>query len=77
MDTIQSIGDFLIFTVFIKFIIVHWIGERTYDFLKKLFTKTPRTNAIWTHYQSRALGEGHESDDVLACGQERCQVFAV
>lgn len=34
-----------------------------------------RKSAIVSHYRLQAQGAGHESDNVLDCGQGRCAIF--
>lgn len=72
----SDIIDFLVITVGLKFIIGHWIAERLETLIKRWFHQTDRKQAIWEHYKSRAEGRGHQNDNVLTCGQERCGVFS-
>ena len=76
MQIIQTILEFLIFTVGLKIIIGHWIAERIYNWAKTSFSKTDRKDAIWKHYQLRAAGDGHQNDSVLTCGEGKCAVFS-
>lgn len=75
-DALRSVLEFLIFTVGAKMIIGHWIAERVTKATKAWFQTTPRKQAIWQHYQSRAAGNGHDNDDVTTCGQQDCKIFA-
>ena len=68
--------DFLVITVITKAIIAHWVAKQLMKYFKKLVGSTERNTAIWTHFQNRAKGNGHASDDVVGCRDEGCQVFA-
>ena len=75
-DFIISAGEFLVFTVILKVIIAHWLADHIIAYSKVWMSQTERNLAIWTHYQDRAFGHGHNSESVLDCGQGKCQVFA-
>lgn len=75
MQTLSHVAEFLIFTVGVKAIIGHYLAERIVKYSKVWFATTERKTAIWLHYNSRAAGMGHENDNVITCGQDKCNVF--
>lgn len=80
IEFLRNVAEFLIFTVVIKMIIGHWLAERIMN-LAKFYFNNPEHNeryrAIWDHFQAKALGNGHNSGDVLDCKQGKCAVFHI
>lgn len=76
MELLSAIFEFIVFTVGIKIIVGHFIADQLVSVLKSWFSTTERKQAIYDHYILRAQKAGHESDDVLTCGQDKCAVFA-
>lgn len=79
IHTLQSlfmeIGKFLIFSVGVGYILRKWVGDQIIKFGKWWAAKNERNTAIWLHYQHQALYEGHQSESVLDCHQDKCRVF--
>lgn len=74
-DLFRSAFEFIVFTVIIKIIVGRWLAEQIMKYSQRWFAQTERNWAIWTHYQNRALGNGHPAHSVLDCGQDKCAVF--
>lgn len=74
-ETLQNTWEFIynfFFIGVIGYLARKWIAEKI---MKLWVNKSERTIAIWTHYQSRIKGQGHESESVLDCHDQRCKVF--
>jgi hypothetical protein len=75
LHTLYKIVEFLFVSVIFKYIILKWVAEQIMRFFKWIFVRTERDIAIWKHYRSRALKEGHESKSPLGCGEDSCSVL--
>lgn len=75
IEFIKSIGEFLIITVCLKYVIGHKIAKWIERKLDEHPIKFGRLVAIWTHYQLQAGGNGHDSEHVLECHEESCQIL--
>lgn len=75
MNLLQNLFDFFIVYVLLRVIVGHWLAGKIEKSVGVLFSNTVRKQAIWEHYQARVLNQGHDNDNVLTCGQEKCAVF--
>lgn len=73
--TITDFLEFLLFTVLVKAIIVHWLADQIIKILKLLFIRTNRDIAIWLHYYNRALNKGHKHINSHTCSQDNCTLI--
>ncbi len=72
---IKSVGEFLLFTVVFKYIIVHWIAEQLVRIFKYFFVRSKREVAIWIHYRNQAMNKGHKHDTPIDCEDEWCRII--
>jgi len=76
MDTLFKVFDFLIFTVFVKYVIARWVSERIVKLggwaFNKFFVKTKRESAILVHSFNKSLNKNHNHDNM--CDDENCPI---
>jgi hypothetical protein len=76
MDVIDYTKDLLIVGVGVRYLLPRIIGR----YVEKKMANEPaefaRWEAIWDHYRLRKAGQGHDTENVTACGQGRCARFA-
>lgn len=78
MDILQSIWHIIYQFFFIGvlgYIAKKWLADRVLERGKIWINKNERNIAIWAHYDHRARGDGHGTDSVLDCDDQRCIVF--
>jgi len=68
-DTMGFLYDFLIIGV-LGYLAKKWVADRVAEKWNTWKNSTPRTLAIWEHYNHK-----HDQDEVLDCDQGRCTVF--
>lgn len=74
--SVGNIAEFIVSVIIVKGIIAHYLIDLINKGLHKWFGTTERKTAIWLHYKHRALGEGHQNDNVVSCGEGNCRQFA-
>lgn len=74
IDLVVKLGEFLFFTVIIKYIVLKWVAERLLTMFKRFFVTTERAAAIWMHYVNQALNKGHRHDTPIDCEDDRCRI---
>lgn len=72
IDFAQSLAEFFVFTILIKYVITKWIAQQFVSFFARLFVKTEREEAIWKHYQDKALRNGHKKKTPIKCDEGLC-----
>lgn len=75
---LQLTGEFIynfFFIGVIGYIIKKWIAIWLMKVGKNWVNQTERNVAIWTHYSHKARGEGHTTESVLDCDDQRCRIF--
>lgn len=55
--------------------IMYVIVQTAWLTVKKLFSRSERTVAIWVHYQHRAKQQGHNPKSPVACPEPDCAIF--
>lgn len=77
LELLRSTAEFLIITVCLKYVIGHKIAKWIEKKLDEHPIKYERFMAIWNHYQLRATGAGHDSEHVLECHEDKCQLLKI
>lgn len=73
MHYLNDIAEFVLFTVVLKMIVAHWLADKLVHVGSIWFGRAGgRAQAIWSHYQLRALGEGHRIRDITHCRDGGC-----
>lgn len=73
---LKWVWDFLVVTIVFKMMIAHSLVRLLNQWIiQPWFGSTPRKEAIWLHYQSKAAGLGHANEDVTSCGEDHCKLF--
>lgn len=75
LHNLYKISEFLFVSVIFKYIILKWVAEQIIRFSKWMLVRTERETAIWTHYRSRALEQGHKSNSPIDCDEGKCIII--
>lgn len=78
MQWLQTVGEFIynfLVVGVIGYIAKRWVADKLMEKGKIWINKNERNIAIWTHYNAKAAGHGHDTDSVLDCDDQRCIVF--
>jgi hypothetical protein len=74
MEVIFNVIEFLVVTVFFKYILLRWVAEKLAKYFQQFFVRTERETAIWLHYRNRALGIGHQHKTPIRCSEGLCRI---
>lgn len=74
-EHIKMLVEFLVITVFLKYIVLRWVAEKLAKLFMHFFVRTEREAAIWLHYRNKAMHRGHQHHTPVECYEGRCRVI--
>lgn len=70
----SDLAYFFIGVILPTYNLLEWVGGHFGVTIKHWTVKTERDLIIWTHYEKRALHQGHEPKTPAACTDDKCKL---